>query len=318
MNFSDPSRSTESRPSRMPDGRTDDRYELVDFGGGRKLELVAGRLIDRPSPAAEGLAAKQRARWKVAASRFDESERRWNHRVKWKPGRYVECGGFRMPVAPTPYGHIGVFPEQQANWDWLRTHALPDGSLLSPPNANDSVVDRAKALNLFAYTGASTMAMVSAGFAVAHVDAAKPNVQSAREAAKSNGWDDPPIRFLVDDAAKFAAREVRRENRYHTIVMDPPAYGHGPSGKAWRLARDVWPLIDDCLRLLQPDAFRLLITGHSPDVNQNDVQDYLAGAIPKRTRPSGKLRFETGRLRLPDESGRKLDAGFFVRVWNEG
>ncbi|GAB5513221.1 class I SAM-dependent methyltransferase [Rhodopirellula baltica] len=308
MNFPDPSRSTELDASHKPGGRTDDQYELVDFGGGRKLELVAGRLIDRPSPAADGLAAKQRARWKVVASRFDEKEKRWNHRAEWKPGRCVECGGFRMPVAPTPYGHIGVFPEQQANWDWLRTHSLPEASADNRP----------KALNLFAYTGASTMAMVSAGFAVAHVDAAKQNVQSARAAAEANGWDDPPIRFLVDDAVKFTAREVRRENRYHTIVMDPPAYGHGPSGKAWRLARDVWPLIDDSLKLLEPDAFRLLITGHSPDVDQDDVQAYLVDRVPQTVQPAGTLRFDTGRLRLPDQFGRKLDAGFFVRVWNEG
>ncbi|WDQ16375.1 class I SAM-dependent methyltransferase [Rhodopirellula sp. P2] len=307
MNFSDPSRSTESPPSRMPGGRTEDGYELVDFGGGRKLERVAGRLIDRPSPAAEGLAAKQHARWKVVGSRFDEKEKQWHHRSEWKPGRCVDCGGFQMPVAPTPYGHIGVFPEQQANWDWLRTHSLPEVSADNRP----------KALNLFAYTGASTMALVSAGFAVAHVDAAKQNVQSARDAAKVNGWEEPPIRFLIDDAVKFTAREVRREKRYHTIVMDPPAYGHGPSGKAWRLARDVWPLIDDSLKLLEPDAFRLLVTGHSPDVNQVDVQAYLAAQVPRVVGPAGTLQFETGRLRLPDQAGRKLDAGFFVRVWNE-
>ncbi|PHQ31981.1 class I SAM-dependent methyltransferase [Rhodopirellula bahusiensis] len=307
MNFPDRSRSDDMPSSDPPNHNSINQYELVDFGGGRKLERVAGRLIDRPSPAAEGLATKQNARWKVAASRFDEKEKQWNHRVEWKPGRCVECGGFRMPVAPTPYGHIGVFPEQQANWDWLRTRELPEVSS----------GDRPKALNLFAYTGASTMALVSAGFAVAHVDAAKQNVQSARAAAKANGWDDPPIRFLVDDAVKFTAREVRRENRYHTIVMDPPAYGHGPSGKAWRLARDVWPLIDDSLKLLEPDAFRLLITGHSPDVDQNDVQVYLADRVPRTVSPAGTLRFETGRLRLPDQFGRKLDAGFFVRVWNE-
>ncbi|MCC9643191.1 class I SAM-dependent methyltransferase [Rhodopirellula sp. JC740] len=284
-----------------------DGYQLLDFGDGRKLELVAGRMLDRPSPAAEGFVRQQPARWSKADSRFETKSKRWTHRTRWNAST-MSCGGFQMPVGPTPYGHIGVFPEQAPNWHWLRTQKLP---------AISSDEEQPRALNLFAYTGASTMALVSAGFAVAHVDAAKPNVQSAREAAAANGWPEPPIRFLVDDAVKFAAREVRRENRYHTIVMDPPAYGHGPSGKAWRLSRDMWPLIDDCLKLLDPTAFRMLITGHSPDVNQHDVQKYLDQNLRRVVSPSGEVRFKVGRLRLPDANGRELDAGFFVRVWNE-
>ena len=218
----------------------DDRYRLIDFGGGRKLESLAGRLIDRPSPAADHAQRMSQPLWEAAESYYDATSKRWIHRSPWPESLQLQCNGFQMPVRPTPFGHIGLFPEQADNWHWLQL-------------AN--AVENPDALNLFAYTGAGTMALVSAGFAVAHVDAAKPNVQAARMAAKWNHWSDRPIRYLVDDAARFAAREVRRGHLYHTIVLDPPAYGHGPSGHAWRLERDLWPLLEDCLRLADRLAF---------------------------------------------------------------
>ncbi len=232
-----------------------DRYQLIDFGAGRKLESIAGHLVDRPSPAAESLQRRSPDAWASAASRFDSGSKRWIHHHPWPADLAVDCGNFRMLAAPTPFGHIGLFPEQYNNWQWLSKPAPAD-----QPNPS--------ALNLFAYTGASTMALVAADFHVAHVDAAKPNVQTARLIAQHNGWQAAAIRYLVDDAMKFATREVRRKRIYHTIVLDPPAYGHSPQGKAWRIERDLWPLLDGCLQLLDPRRFRLLITGHSPEVNQ--------------------------------------------------
>jgi 23S rRNA (cytosine1962-C5)-methyltransferase len=170
-------------------------------------------------------------------------------------------------------------------------------------------------LNLFAYTGASTMALVAAGFHVAHVDAAKPNVQSARLAAQHNGWPDAPIRYLVDDASKFVAREIRRGRTYHTIILDPPAYGHSPEGKAWRIERDLWPLLDNCLQLVDPRQFRLLITGHSPEVGEQDVCRYLKdkGFFGHRGGGSG-LILDSGRSQLGDRHHRALDSGFYIRA----
>ena len=215
-----------------------------------------------------------------------------------------------MPVRPTPFGHIGLFPEQADNWRWLMS---------SPASSRTTAAAAGDALNLFAYTGASTLALIAAGFRVAHVDAAKPNVQATRHAAQINGWSDAPIRYLVDDAAKFTAREVRRGRRYHTIVLDPPAYGHTPKGKAWRLERDLWPLLENCTRLLDRSNFRLLITGHSPQVDQQDVADFLRrGPLGKGFKSSGQAAVETeiGRSQLIDSAGRALDAGFFVRVFS--
>jgi 23S rRNA (cytosine1962-C5)-methyltransferase len=279
-----------------------DRYELIDFGDGRKLESLAGHVIDRPCPAAQGAKVVDPQRWTEAAARFDTQSRKWTHHRAWPPDLDIDCGTFRMPVRPTPYGHVGVFPEQAANWHWL---GQPRPAETQPPLA----------LNLFAYTGASTMALAMAGYHVAHVDAAKPNVQAARVAAEHNGMLDAPIRYLVDDAAKFAAREIRRGRKYHTIVLDPPAYGHSPLGKAWRLERDLQPLLENCLELLDPTAFRLLITGHSADVRQSDVTEFLgqSGFLGRAEAACGLL-IDSGRSQLNDKTGRSLDAGFYVRV----
>ena len=318
------------------------RYQLLDFGAGRKLESFAGWIVDRPSPAAEGGRRTAPGRWKQAHCRFDHGKQRWVQQTPWpntdqpqpptantqESDWCVDCGGFQMPVQATPYGHVGLFPEQSPNWQWLLSNGPVNRDdrqteatgWETPERAPADVVKENphdKGLNLFGYTGASSMAMAISGLQVAHVDAAKPNVNSARRAAAINGLNQHPIRYLVDDSAKFVAREIRRGNRYHTIVMDPPAYGHSPTGKTWRIERDLWPLLENCLELLQRNQFRLLITGHSPQVQAADVLDYLQSKLPRlRTVKwnDKRLHKQHGRLSLIDQEQRKLDAGFFVRL----
>lgn len=281
-------------------------YSLIDFGDGRKLESLGGYVVDRPSPAAGEARRAVAGQWRQADAVFDQAQRKWKFATPWPTDLAVDCDGFQMPLRSTPYGHIGLFPEQTENWRWLRSQTCDPTSPL--------------ALNLFGYTGASTMALASAGYQVAHVDAAKPNVEAARRAATANGHPEWPIRYLVDDAAKFAARERRRGRSYHTIVLDPPAYGHSPKGVAWRLERDLWPLLQDCLNLLDPTGFRLLITGHSPQVDASEVIAFIKDSplmrnqsFTDRDHKSG-VRIDAGRSQLVDQSGRSLDAGFFVRV----
>lgn len=294
----------------------DPGYRLIDFGAGRKLESFAGRVLDRPSPAAQGHRKRHPGRWALADSLFDLENRRWTHRTVWPEATCVTVEGFQMPTFPSPFGHVGIFPEQARNWCWLKES--PPSASRQAPDIPGSGGERnpPQGLNLFAYTGASTIAMALAGLKVAHVDAAKPNVTAARKAAELNGLADHPIRYLVDDAAKFVGREVRRKNQYHTIVLDPPAYGHGPSGKAWRLERDLWPLLTQCLSLVTREGFRMLVTGHSPQVGADDVVEYL-GKESKRILgikpPQTDDRVASGRLSLTDLAGRALDAGFFVR-----
>ncbi len=283
---------------------TDSHYQLIDFGDGRKLESIGGYVVDRPSPAATWSRRMMPERWADADANYDVATRTWAFRNPWPKRHTIDCGMFIMPVSPTPFGHIGVFPEQSDNWRWLADHVV------TPQQRTDGQPE-SKALNLFGYTGASTMAMVRAGFEVAHVDAAKPNVQAVRHAATASGMVDPPIRYLVDDASKFAARDVRRNRHYHTIVLDPPAYGHAPGGRAWRLDRDLWPLMTDCLQLLAPESFRLLVTGHSAEIDQNVLIEFLnqSEAIDL----SG-VDIQSGRSGLSDQSDRTLDCGFYLRV----
>lgn len=274
-------------------------YQLLDFGRGRKLERIGEHILDRPSPAAQDVTPAARDLWATATSRYDAASKTWSHERTWRGDETITMSGIVMPVGPTPFGHLGVFPEQADNWRWLQSVGVP------PPGS--------LGLNLFAYTGASTIAMARSGMHVAHVDAARPNVQSARQAAMINGLDPPPIRFLVDDALQFVRREIRRGRRYHTIVLDPPAYGHGPKGNAWRIDRDLWPLLDDCVRLFHEGSFRLLVTGHSDVVTRDDVHAWATRPFQGRT--SVGLQTEVGTCDLTDASGRRLNAGFFVRFW---
>ena len=306
------------------------RYRLIDFGAGRKLEELGSYRIDRPSPAADGIARKMPELWRDAAAIYRVESKSWSYRLAWPNALKLDCGGFFMPVQPTPYGHIGLFPEQLSNWAWIRQRIADwlrrEQSTLSAIHTDATLDESERAdasnawgLNLFGYTGASTLAMVSAGLAVSHVDAAKPNVQTCRLAAEMNGWDHAPIRYLVDDALKFAQREVRRRQRYRMIVLDPPAYGHSPRGKAWRLERDLWPLLDACIELVD-GSFAMLVTGHSPQVDAGDVIDYLmaSASFRRKTRTSSatgghELQIESGRSFLEAETGMRLDTGFFTR-----
>ena len=266
-------------------------YKLIDFGHGRKLELFGGRLIDRPSPAAERIEPVMPTRWPHADSRFGDH---WDHVRPWDEPLRVDCDGFTMLCRPTPAGHMGLFPEQGDNWRWLRCPAP---------------VRDAAALNLFAYTGAATMALATAGYRVTHVDAAGPNVESARQNALINRLDDAPIRYLVEDVGKYVNRELRRGRRYQTIVLDPPAYGHGPGGGAWRIERDLWPLLRICLQLLPEDGGRMLVTGHSPQISRREVRQWLAQQRLDRF----SVTIDDSRLTLTDRAGRHLDAGWSVR-----
>lgn len=311
-------------------------YQLVDFGHGRKLESLAGRLVDRPSPAAEHTTPRQPKIWKDAESHFDLESRTWTHHTAW-PGdlslEFVPSPTYRplvLPVQPTPFGHIGIFPEQADNWRWLMQTATTEPTSMASRRAAST---QNRALNLFGYTGVSSLSMARTGMHVAHVDAAKPNVEAAKRLADANGLAEAPIRYLVDDAVAFVQREIRRGNHYHTIVMDPPAYGHGPKSKrtprrkaagqpaqrpakqaqAWRIGRDLPDLVQHALDLITGRSFRMLITGHSAEMDQAEVADMLQRKLSQRRIGRLNPTFESGRMSLTDPAGRKLDAGFFVR-----
>jgi 23S rRNA (cytosine1962-C5)-methyltransferase len=282
------------------DGPVDD-YELIDAGGGARLERFGEHVTDRPHGGAYG---ERRApeRWEDADLRFDR-EGGWSGPAASaaRDGWTARIGGMDLELRPTEAGQVGCFPEHAAMLPWLRERAELRRAT-APADA-----PAVRVLHLFAYTGLVTIAMAAAGAAVAHVDAAKPAVAWARRNAAANGLADAPIRWLVDDARAFAARERRRGNRYDGIVLDPPTYGHGASGRAWRLDTDLDPLLDDCRALLSPEGF-VLLTAHTEHLGD----DQLAAQLGRGLRRSAAL-IEAGDLRLEAASGASLGLGAYAR-----
>lgn len=234
-------------------------YELLDASGGEKLERWGSRVLLRPDPQAIWATPRTDPRWSKpdAVYRRDRSGGgAWEKNslpASWK----IRYGDLTFQVRPMNFKHTGLFPEQAANWDWAMEKIRSAGRPI-------------RVLNLFAYTGGATVACLAAGASVCHVDAAKGMVAWAKENAACSGLADRPVRWIVDDCAKFCQREIRRGRRYDAIIMDPPSYGRGPGGEVWRLEEDLWPFVSSVLPLLSEDPLFVLInsytTGLSPSV----------------------------------------------------
>jgi 23S rRNA (cytosine1962-C5)-methyltransferase len=270
----------------MPD-RPD--YALLDLGGAARLERFGPYVVDRPSPGALG-ERRDPAAWRAAGLRY-ERDRGWLGPAAGAEPWPIVVDGLTMELRPTEAGQVGLFPEHAAMLPWLRSHA-----------------DGATVLHLFAYTGLATLAMAAAGAAVTHVDAAKPAVAGARRNAELSGLADRPVRWIVDDASAFVAREVRRGRRYHGVVLDPPSYGHGSGGRAWRLEDDLSPLLDAIRGVLEPDGFALL-TAHTQGYDGDRLGDLVVRGL---RRPSATP--EVGELALTTDDGRRLLLGSFARL----
>jgi 23S rRNA (cytosine1962-C5)-methyltransferase len=293
------------RLAAAPTGRTgQDRamtssYRLLDAGGRARLERFGDRIVDRPSPAATEPPRDPDA-WASADLVFDGAD--WSaHDGRGVEPWTVGLEGFRLELRPTAAGQVGLFPEQLAGLDWLRTR-VTERLAADPAGAAPRV------LNLFAHTGLATLALAAAGAAVAHVDAARASVEWARRNAAASNLADRPVRWLVDDALTFVAREARRGRRYAGLVLDPPSYGHGTGGRRWQLARALPDLLNACDAILEPTAFGLL-TAHTPDFDAERLAAELARALG-----APPAWVEAGDLELRATSGARLPLGAFARI----
>ncbi|QDV26181.1 class I SAM-dependent methyltransferase [Aureliella helgolandensis] len=275
-------------------------YQLLDFGSGRKLERLGGQLLDRPCPAAEGFQRNGQVDWSKADLRLDRRGKPIGPGPRELPVWEARYQDIEFGLKLTPFGHVGLFPEQHVNWQWLTQQApLPYSRPL-------------RALNLFGYTGGTTLALAAHGIEVVHVDASSPAVAWARRNAEASQLQERPIRWIVEDARKFVRRELKRGNRYDIVVMDPPSFGHGPSGVRWDMQSHLPALLADCLQLLATETARLLVTGHSEKPDEWDIQSWIDEDL--QAMASGlALDLSVGRLGLTDLAGRVLDAGYFVR-----
>lgn len=252
-------------------------YELIDCGCGEKLERWKDKLLVRPDPQAIWNTPRNHRGWKHPDAQYNRSSSgggAWAENKlqgnKWQ----VRYGDLTFQVGLMNFKHTGLFPEQAANWDWARKRIASAGRPIS-------------VLNLFAYTGGATVACAAEGASVCHVDAAKGMVQWARENAKCSGLEEKPIRWIVDDCAKFVEREIRRGRRYDAIIMDPPSYGRGPSGEIWKLEDNLYPFVELVSGVLSDDPLFVILnsytTGLSPSVLTYILQTVVGGKFGGHT-----------------------------------
>ncbi|MDR1562815.1 MAG: class I SAM-dependent methyltransferase [Dysgonamonadaceae bacterium] len=283
-------------------------YELIDTGGYEKLERFGKYVLRRPEPQAVWGKALPEADWLRSADAWfrkgkGKSDIDGNERGQWqlRPGideqwfvsyKYKDMH-LRFRLGFTAFKHVGIFPEQASNWDFIYDNCRKLG-------------DSANVLNLFAYTGGASMAARAAGAEVTHVDSVKPVLVWSKENMYASRLDN--IRWICEDAMKFVNREVRRGSRYRAIILDPPAYGRGAEGEKWQLEEDIYELLVSCSKIADPDNFfcvlNLYSMGFSPLVAENLLKDCF----------SGHTAIESGELFLEDRAGRKLPLSVFGRT----
>jgi len=239
----------------MTDAGQDD-YELLDSGDGRKLERFGPHLLARPAASAVWKPALPQSEWDKADAWFDrDSGNSWTCRNPLPASWNIAVTGLKFKLSTTAFGHLGIFPEQRASWKWIQ-HAIG--------TAQQNRREKVAILNLFAYSGGSTLAAAAAGAQVCHLDASKGMVARARENAQLNGLDSAPIRWIVDDVTKFLDRELRRGSHYDGIILDPPSFGRGKSGEVYKIENDLTDTLSKCIKLLSRNPLFLLLSCHTP------------------------------------------------------
>ena len=277
-----------------------DDYALLDSGHGRKLERYGRHTVVRPEPQCiwepRDASAFDRAD-AVFDPQDEDDDGRWRFARKPIEAFPLGWGETRFTARLTPFRHLAFFPEQAANWEWLdqriRARKRPT-----------------RILNLFGYTGVASLVCSAAGAEVTHVDASKKSVAWARENAELSGLADRPIRWIVEDARRYVARERKRGSLYDGIILDPPKYGRGPTGEVWRLFEDLPGLLTDCAAILEPDADFLLLNAYAARISGLSLAHLMDQATAGRAG-----RIDWGELALSEsgDNGRAIGLSFFSR-----
>jgi len=263
-------------------------YALLDSGAGRKLERFGPVIVDRGEAKAWWRPRLTEAVWQTAQARHEDC-RGWTILGNVPSTWSMKHAGLTFEAKLGEGSkHLGIFPEQAAHWEWIRQHK---------PQPRGSV----SLLNLFGYTGAATLAAAAAGFAVTHLDASRPAVTWARRNQELSGMSDAPIRWIIDDAVKFVRREERRGRRYDALLLDPPSFGHGPSGEMWKAERDLAALLDACRRILSDRPRFVVLTLYAIEASSIMIANLLAAMMEGI---SGHV--EIGELTLPHGHGERL------------
>lgn len=263
-------------------------YEILELGNGFKIERFGDVILKRPEP----LAQNQEEKNHEVDSTFENKI--WSHKLKpW----IIEYKDLKFSLETEKFKHVGIFPEQSDNWDWLRTQ------LKNTKNA--------KVLNLFGYTGAATIAAAKEKpEEIVHLDALKSALDTAKENAILNQVDNQKIRYIKDDTMKFLKREIRRQRNYTGIIMDPPSFGRGPKGEMWKIKEQLPELVDLAVQLLKNQGEFLIINTYSTDLSKEDVEKILRQSLKKYKL---KVKTQAYDLSLPVKNKDSLSAGQTVR-----
>lgn len=247
-----------------------DDYALLDSGDGKKLERFGDYVLERPCSQAVWNPQLPASAWAGADAAFDRADgNQWHNRGALPKEWQIRAAGIAFKLSGTDFGHLGIFPEQRAQWQWIREMA----------RAACAARGRAvHVLNLFAYSGGSTLAAALGGAEVCHLDASKGMVQWARDNAALNGLQAHPIRWIADDAHKFLCREVRRERRYDAVILDPPTFGRGQNNEMYKIEKDLPETLRLCRDLLTPDPLFVLLSAHTPGYSPVVLENVLGQA----------------------------------------
>lgn len=264
-----------------------DDYELIDSGDGRKLERFGRYSLARPCSQAMWRANGAQSLWKSADATFDrEQGNHWHGRGNLPKEWVIETAGIKFKLSGTDFGHLGIFPEQRAQWRWIREMVSGAGRSVS-------------VLNLFAYSGGSTMAAAQGGAQVCHLDAAKGMVEWARENAVLNDLGSSPIRWIVDDAHKFMQREIRRSRRYDAIILDPPSFGRGANGEMYKIERDLSQTLSLVKSLLSDNPLFVLFSSHTPGLSVHVAENIMTQLFPDAAISAGEMLLEGSSFLCP-------------------
>lgn len=275
-------------------------YEIIDMADKEKLERWGDIILVRPDPQIIWKEKSFPDKWNNINAKYNRSSTgggSWQYNKKMPESWTIQYRNLTFNIKPMGFKHTGIFPEQAANWDWM---------IEKIQNEKREV----KVLNLFAYTGGTTVACLSAGANVCHVDSSKGMVSWAKENVASSGLQDKPVRYLIDDVIKFVNREIRRGNTYDAIIMDPPSYGRGANGEVWQFEENIYDLVELCTKVLSEDPIFFLINSYTTGISSKVLENILKLKIDKKY----KGKFEAGEIGLPmKDSTLVLPCGIYGR-----
>lgn len=277
-------------------------YEIIDMASGEKLERWGNIKLIRPDPQIIWKNKSIPSEWKLANARYNRSNTgggAWEYSKRLPESWQVKYKNLTFNIKPMGFKHTGLFPEQAVNWDWMINKIKQSKRDI-------------KVLNLFAYTGGATVACLSAGASVCHVDSSKGMTTWAKENVESSGLREKPVRFIIDDVVKFVQREIRRGNKYDAIIMDPPSYGRGKNGEVWQFENNIADLVELCTQVLSDDPLFFLINSYTTGISSKVLANLLELNMK---RYNGKIT--SGEVGLPMKNSKLvLPCGIYGRWEN--